>query len=153
MFRRWAEERLYRRTMQVAVAELRRAARAANSLEKLQALEVAEQKLRDAQWLRPETDRARFETGLVEIQHSRKHTLEQALPAVERLLEAAEQGIGEREEMLLAAGRLLALLNHYLPEDSRIEPLNARFLALEGKQQPYVPIPPLSELYHRPPPR
>lgn len=150
MFQRWAEARLYRRTMQIAVAELRRAARTANTLEKLQALEVAEQKLRDAQWLSPETDRARFETGLAEIQRSRKQTLEQALPAAERLLEAAEKGIGDREEMLLAAGRLLALLNHYLPEDPRIEPLNARFLGLGGKQQAYVPIPPLSEMYHQP---
>jgi len=51
MFRRLAEARMYRKTMQIAVAELRRAARTANVLEKVEALEVAEQKLRDAQWL------------------------------------------------------------------------------------------------------
>ena len=45
MFRRWAEDRMYRRTMQLAVSELRRAARTSNALEKLQALDIAEQKL------------------------------------------------------------------------------------------------------------
>lgn len=150
MFRRWAETRLYRKTMQLAVAELRRAARAANPLEKLIALETAEQKLKDAQWLSPELENARFETGLAEINRSRKQTLEQALTATERLLKAADKRLGERAQMLLAASHLLSLLNHYLPEDQRVEPLNARFLKLGGKQQAYIPPPPLSGQYNRP---
>ena len=70
MFRRWAENRMYRRSMQLAVMELRRAARASNLLEKLGALEVAEQKLRDAQWLSPGQDKKRFEAGLKKLMTS-----------------------------------------------------------------------------------
>ena len=46
MFRRWAETRMYRKTMRLAVGELRRAARTANALAKLHALDNAEQKLK-----------------------------------------------------------------------------------------------------------
>ncbi|MFB3883420.1 MAG: hypothetical protein ACE149_19315 [Armatimonadota bacterium] len=150
MFRRWAETRLYRRTMQLAIAELRRAARTANVLEKLVALDTAEQKLRDAQWLSPDDDKKRFETGLGEIAHSRGQTLDQAVVAVERLLEAAEKGLGARPEMLGPAGAILSFLNHYLPEDRQVEALNARFLGLGGQQRPYTPVVPLWEMYQRP---
>jgi hypothetical protein len=150
MFQRWAETRLYRKTMQIAVAELRRAARTANVLEKLEALEVAEQKLRDAQWLSPEEDRKRFDAGVGEITRSRSQTLDQAITAVERLLEAAEGGLGEQAEMLAPAGRILSFLNHYLPEDARVEVLNGRLLRLGGRQPPYTPAPALSEMYRRP---
>jgi hypothetical protein len=151
MFQRWAEERLYRRTMQLAVAELRRAARAANLLEKLQALDTAEQKLKDAAWLRPEAASERFQAGLGEIARSRLKALsEQAPAAVERLLEAAQRNIGDQAVMLEAAGALLTFLFHYLPEDARAQALSARFRELGGKQPPYQPVPPLAEIYHRP---
>jgi len=151
MLRRWAEERIYRRTMQLAVGELRRASRTNNALEKLQALEVAERKLRDALWLRPEAASKRFERGLAEIERSRTVALrEQGMPAVERLLEAAGKGVGEREMMLEPAGLLLSLINHYLPDDPGAQALSARFRELGGKQPPYQPAAPLSEMYHRP---
>lgn len=150
MFQRWAEARLYRKTMQIAVAELRRAARTANVLEKLDALDTAEQKLHDAQWLSPDQDRARFEAGLGEIARSRAQTLEQAITATERVLDAAERQLADPAAMLAPAGRLLAFLNHYLPEDRRVELLNARLLQLGGKQPPYAPVPALQEIYHRP---
>jgi len=150
MFRRWAETRMYRKTMQLGIAELRRAARTPNTLEKLQALDNAEQKFKDAQWLSPDEDKQRFEAGLAEIERSRKRTLEDALPAVKRLLDVAEQGIADSAEMLPAAGALLSFLNHYLPEDPRIDALFGRFLQLGGKQPPYTPVRPLSATYHRP---
>jgi len=151
MFRRWAESRMYRRTIQIAVSELRRAARTANALEKLQALQMAEQKLKDAAWLRPEAAGAKFEAGLQEIQRSRARVLSKEAPAaVERLLEAAGKGIVEPRVMLEPAGELLALLFHYLPDDPRAQALSARFRELGGKQPPYQPVTPLSEMYHRP---
>ena len=151
MFRGWAEARMYRRSMQIAVAELRRAARSANALEKLRCLEIAEQKLNDAVWLCPDAGGERFDAGLAEIQRSREATLhEQAVPAVERLLAAAEKGIAEKGELLRAAGELLSLLDHYLPEEDRVEALSARFRQLGGKPTPYQAIQPLSEIYHRP---
>lgn len=64
MFRRWAETRLYRKTMHVAVAQLRRAARTPNVLEKLAALDLAEQKLRDARWLTRDEDGQRLDGHL-----------------------------------------------------------------------------------------
>jgi hypothetical protein len=137
--------------MQIAVSELRRAARTANALEKLRALEVAEQKLNDSVWLRPEASTDQFQAGLQELRRSRMSTLrEQAVPAVERLLEAVEKGLGEREMMLAPAGELLALLYHYLPDEPEVQTLSARFRQLGGKQAPYQPITPLSEMYHRP---
>ena len=136
--------------MQIAVAELRRAARTANVLEKLEALDIAEQKLRDAEWLSPAQDRARFEAGLSEIARSRAQTLEQAITGVERLLEAAERKLADPAAMLAPTGRLLALLNHYLPEDPRVEVLNGRLLELGGTPGPYTPVTPLSEMYVRP---
>jgi len=150
MFRRWAETRLYRKTMQVAIAQLRRAARTANVLDKLQALNVAEQKLRDAQWLSPDEDKARFEAGLGEVARSRGQTLDQAIAAAERLLEAAEGKLGEPAAMLRPAGQILSFLNHYLPEDVRVEVLHARLLKLGAEQPPYTPVPALSEMYHLP---
>ena len=151
MFRRWAEERIYRRTMQLAVVELRRAARTANALEKLRSLEVAEQKLKDAAWLRPEASTKRFQAGLQEITRSRLRVLrDQAPAAIERLLEAAQQTPDHRPVMLEAAGELLTLLFHYLPDDPHAQALGARLRELGGKQPPYQPIPPLSEAYHRP---
>lgn len=153
MFRRWAEERIYKKTMQVAVAELRRAARTANALEKLVALEIAERKLRDAAWLRPERVSDEYNAGLQEIERSRLRTLrEQAQPAVERLLETAEQGGPAKAIVLEAAAHLLTFLYHYLPEAPEVGALSARFRELGGKQQPYQPIRPLSEVYHRPEP-
>jgi len=150
MLRRWAEARMYRKTVQIAVAELRRAARTANALEKLQALTVAEQKLRDALWLCPEESKERFETGLGEIERSRNRTLHEALRAVERLLVAAEQGIGEPRAILRPAGELLGFLDHYLPDDPRVETLSARFHRLGGEQPTYQPVTPLAEMYRRP---
>jgi len=150
VFQRWAEARLYRKTMQIAVAELRRAARTANALEKLEALDIAEQKLRDAEWLSPSKDSARFEAGLGEIARSRAQTLEQAIAGVERLLDGAEEGRAERSEMVAAAGRILSYLNHYLPEDPRVDALNGRLLRLGGAQPAYTAITPLSEMYARP---
>jgi hypothetical protein len=141
---------LYRKTMQLAVAELRRAARASNVLEKLEALDIAEQKLRDAEWLSPAQDRARFAAGLGEIARSRAQTLEQAVTSTERLLDGAERKLAEPGAMLEPAGRLLAFLNHYLPEDRRVELLNARLLRSGGKQARYAPAPALREIYHRP---
>ncbi len=138
--------------MQVAIAQLRRAARTANALEKLEALEMAEQKLRDAQWLSPETDPEQFCLGLTEIGQSRERVLKQAITAINRLLEVAEKGLGDSAEMLAAAARLLSFLNHYLPEDPRVEELNARFLKLGGKQEPYVAVPALADMYQRPAP-
>lgn len=140
---------MYRRSMQVAVSELRRAARTSNALEKLEALELAEQKLRDAQWLRGAEEDERFEAGLAEIARSRRETLKQAVTAVQRLLDAAESGVAQQSEVLEAAGRLLALLNHHLPDDARVEELSARFRGLGGQQPPYRPPKPLWELYHR----
>jgi len=150
MFRRWAETRMFRKTMRLAVSELRRAARTANALEKLQALDNAEQKLKDARWLSPAEDQGRFDAGLGEIERSRKRTLDEAVPAVERLLEAAGKGVVDSAELLRAAGRLLSFLNHYLPEDSRVELLSGQFVQMGGEQPPYTPVHPLSEAYHRP---
>jgi len=138
--------------MQLAISHLRRAARTANALEKLHCLEVAEQKLKDAAWLRPEAVSDEFQAGLQEIQRSRVKTLqEQALPAIRRLLEAAEENAQERMAILEAAGQLLSFLNYYLPEEPEAQVLSARFRELGGKQPPYQPIRPLSEMYHRPP--
>lgn len=150
MFRRWAETRMYRKTMRLAVGELRRAARTANALEKLQALDNAEQKLKDARWLSPAEDQGRFDAGLGEIERSRKRTLEEAIPAVERLLEAAGKGVVDSAELLRAAGQLLSFLNHYLPDDSRVELLSGRFVQMGGEQPPHTPVHPLSEAYRRP---
>jgi len=150
MFRRWAETRLYRKTMNVAVAQLRRAARTPNVLEKLAALDLAEQKLRDARWLTRDEDGQRLETGVGEIARSRAQTLEQAVGVAERLLEAAEGKLAEPAAMLRPAGRILSFLNHYLPQDARVEVLNARLLRLGGAQPPYTPAPALSEMYRRP---
>jgi hypothetical protein len=150
MFRRWGERRLYRKSMEIVVVALRRAARTANVLEKIEALELAEQKLRDAQWLSEEGDKQRFEAGLGEIHHSRTKTLEQAITAVERLLDGADEGRAERSEMVAAAGQILSYLNHYLPEDPRVDTLNGRLLRLGGTQPAYTPVTPLSEMYARP---
>jgi len=150
MFRRWAEARMYRRTMQIAVSELRRAARTANAIEKLEALDMAERKLRDAQWLMPSTASERFDEGMTEIVRSREQTLDQAIPAVERLLEAMDQKVAEPDELRRAAVRLLSFLNHYRPEDSRVDDLNGWFLRLGGEPQTYASLLPLSEIYHRP---
>jgi hypothetical protein len=150
VFQRWAEARLYRKTMQIAVAELRRAARTANVLEKLEALDIAEQKLRDAEWLSPAQDRARFEAVLGEIARSRAQTLDQAVAAAERLLDAAGRDLADPAAMLAPAARILAFLNHYLPEDPRVELLNARLLHSGGNQAPYASVPALHEIYHRP---
>jgi hypothetical protein len=158
MFRRWAEARIYRKTVQLAVGELRRAARTGNALEKLDALEVAEQKLEDALWLCPsggqaDKSRERFEGGLAEVRQSRERALrELALPMVARLLERAEKEAAEREGALEAAGELLSFLNHYLPDDTETEILSARFRELGGTPRPYRPMKPLSEVYHRPEP-
>ncbi len=150
MIGRWAEGRMYRRTVQIAVAELRRAARASNVVEKLRSLEVAEQKFKDALWLRPEASADRFATGLREIERSRRRTLvKEGMPSLERLLDAAEERPAERDEMLRAAGELLSFLDHYIPEDNRVEVLSARFRELGGKGSPYRPATPLSEIYHR----
>jgi hypothetical protein len=152
VFRRWAEGRMYRKTVQIAVAELRRAARASTVLEKLHALDLAEQKLKDALWLRPEQGGDRWATGLRQIQQSRATTLEeQALPAVERLLQGAEKGGAEGEQMLRAAGDILAFLDHYLSDDDRVDALCARLRGLGGERPPYQPVTPLSQIYHRPP--
>jgi hypothetical protein len=150
MFRRWAENRMYRRTMQLAIGELRRAARARDLLEKLQALDVAEQKLRDAQWLSPDRDKHRFETGLTQIDQSRTQALKQAVLAVNRLLDSVEQDSAERAEMLRAAGLLLSFLNHYLPADPEVEAASGRLIELGGEQPAYTPVPALSDMYHRP---
>jgi len=153
VFRRWAEGRMYRNTMKIAVQALREAARTRNALEKLQQLDVAEQKLRDASWLRPELGKERFQTGLEEIRRSRERTLrDQSVPAVGRLLEAAEKGIAEREVMLELAGALLAFLYHYCPDHAELQALSAQFRQLGGKQPPYRPTRALSETYHRPEP-
>lgn len=150
MLHRWAEGRMYRRTVEVAVAELRRAARSSNVVEKLRALEVAEQKFKDALWLRPEASADHFETGLREIERSRGRMLvKEGLPAVERLLGAAEEGAGEREEMVSAAGELLSFLDHYLPDDERVDVLSARLRELGGERPPYRPVRPLCSIYHR----
>ncbi len=140
---------MYRRTMQLAVSELRRAARAPNLLEKLQALDVAEQKLKDAQWLSPDRDKHRFETGLTQTDRSRTQALKQAVLAVNRLLDTAEQDSPERAEMLRAAGLLLSFLNHYVPEEPEVEAASARLIKLGGEQPAYTPVPALSEMYHR----
>ncbi len=150
MFRRWAETRLYRRSMQLAIRELRRAARTPNVLEKLHALDTAEQKLKDAQWLSPHEDQQRFEAGLSEIERSRDQTLKQAIISVNRLLESVGEEAAERADMLEPAGQLLAFLNHYLPEDPAVELATARLRELGGEQAAYSPVPPLSEMYHRP---
>jgi len=143
---------MYRKTVQIAVAELRRAARASNVLEKLHSLDLAEQKLKDALWLRPEATSDRFATGLQQIQQSRASTLtEQALPGVERLLNEAEKGDPESEQMLRAAGDILALLDHYLEDDDRVDALSARLRGLGGERPPYQAVPPLSQIYRRPP--
>ena len=62
----------------------------------------------------------------------------------------ADGNLGEPAEMLQPAGRILSFLNHYLPEDARVELLNAHLLRLGGEQPPYVSVPALSEMYHRP---
>ncbi|MCJ7751463.1 MAG: hypothetical protein MUQ65_10275, partial [Armatimonadetes bacterium] len=118
-------------------------------LEKLQALDNAEQKLKDAQWLSPDEDQGRFGAGLGEIERSRKRTLEEAFPAVERLLEAAGKGVVDLAELLRAAGQLLSFLNHYRPDDPRIEALTGKLLQSGGKQPPYEPVRPLAEMYDR----
>lgn len=151
MLRRWAEARMYRKTVQIAVAELRRAARASNVLEKLHSLDLAERKLKDALWLRPEATSDRFATGLQQIQQSRASMLtEQALPGVERLLEEAGKGGPESEQMLRAAGDILAFLDHYLEDDERVDALSARLRGLGGERAPYEPVTRLSQIYHRP---
>lgn len=151
MLRRWAENRMYRRSMQLAVSGLRHAARTRNALEKLQSLELAEQKLKDALWLRPDAASERFRAGLEEIQRSRLNSLREfAVPAVERLLEAAEKDVADRATMLEPAGELLAYLHHYLPDDSRTQEMSARFRQLGGKQPPYRAVPALADMYHRP---
>jgi len=151
MFRRWAEGRMYRKTVQLAVSELRHAARTPDPLEKIRSLEVAEQKLKDALWLCPERSKEQFEEGLAELQRGRQRALrEQALPAVAQLLERVEEGRADGEGMLELAGELLSFLNHYLPDDRETEALDARFRQLGGKQRPYRASAPLSEIYHRP---
>ena len=146
MFRRWAEGRMWRRSMQIAVSEMRRAARTPHVLEKLRALDMAEQKLKDAQWLSPDEDTERFQTGVTEIGRSRERTLEEAVSATERLLEAAERGTAEHDDLLRAAGQMLAFLNHYLPDDARVEVLSGRLVQLGGAQPPYEPVKPLTEI-------
>jgi hypothetical protein len=142
---------MYRKTVQIAVAELRRAARASNVLEKLHSLDLAERKLKDALWLRPEATSDRFATGLQQIQQSRASMLtEQALPGAERLLEEAGKGGPESEQMLRAAGDILAFLDHYLEDDERVDALSARLRGLGGERAPYEPVTPLSQIYHRP---
>ena len=151
MIQRWAERRMYRRSLQLATGLLRQAARTGNLLEKIEALEQAEQKLKDACWLFPEEAGEEFEATLSTLRKSREEALEKhAPPAVERLLTAAEAGGEEAEAALQAAGRLLALLCHYRPEDVQSQELSARFHALGGERPPYRPVPPLSESYHRP---
>jgi len=104
--------------MQIAVSELRKAARTANALEKLHALDVAEQRLKDAAWLRPDQAGEKSKVGLQEIERSRAAALrELARPAVDRLLDSVEKGSDQREIMLEAVGHLLAFLNHYVPDD------------------------------------
>lgn len=142
---------MYRNTMVLAVQALREAARTANALEKLRCLEIAEQKLRDAGWLRPEVGQERRNLGLEEIARSRQRALrEQAIPAVGRLLEAAEKGVPDKGELLRAAGELLAFLYHYLPDEPQAQALGARFRSLGGEQSPYRPVPALADQYHRP---
>jgi hypothetical protein len=136
--------------MQLAVSELRRAARASNLFEKLEALDVAEQKLRDAQWLSPGQDKERFETGLTEVERSRRETLKQSIPALNRLLDAGEGDSEHRSELLRAAGSLLSFLNHYVPEEPEVEAASARLIKLGGEQPAYAPVPALSDMYHRP---
>jgi len=151
MIRRWAERRMYRRSLQLAAGLLRRAARTANVLEKIEALEQAEQKVKDASWLFPEEAGEEFETTLSTLRKSREEALEKhAPPAAARLLTAAEAGGEEAEAALQAAGRLLARLSHYRPEDLQTQELSARFRALGGERPPYRPVPALSESYHRP---
>jgi hypothetical protein len=149
MLKRWAEARIYRNTMRVAVQALREAARTSNALEKLRLLDVAEQKLRDATWLRPERADEHFESGIEEIRRSRQRTLkEQAVPAVGRLLEAAGKGIGDKKILLQPAAELLAYLHHYCPEEAAAQDLSACFRGLGGEQRAYRPITPLSEHYN-----
>jgi len=151
MFRAWAENRMYGNTMRLAVQALREAARTANALDKLRLLDFAEQKLRDANWLRPEVGKEQRELGLEEIARNRQATLrQQAMPAAGRLLEAAEKGVAEKRELLRAAGELLAFLYHYLPEEAETQALGARFRSLGGEQPAYRPIPALADKYHRP---
>ena len=151
MIRRWAEDRLYKKTMQLAVRELRRAARSANALEKLHALGVAEQRLKDAAWLRPEKVTKEYTAGLAEIERSRLRSLhEMAEPTIERLLDAAEKDTGERTVMLEAAAALIAFLNHWLPDEANSQIMTARLRRLGGKQVAYEPVQPLSEIYQRP---
>ena len=153
MFRRWAENRMYRNTMVLAVQALRAAARTPNALEKLRLLDTAEQKLRDAHWLRPDLSEDRFEAGLQESARSRQRTLqEQARPAVSRLLEAAEKGVAEKAELLRAAGEIISFLYHYVPDDPETQQLSARFRSLGGEQTPYRPQPALADRYPRPEP-
>jgi hypothetical protein len=151
MFRRWAENRIYRNTLRVAVNALREAARTPDPLRKLHLLDLAEQKLRDASWLKPELATERYRPGLEEIARSRDRALkEQALPAVAKLLQVVEQGVGDRKVLLAPAGELLAFLFRYLPDHPEAQALGARFRQLGGEQRPYRPIPALSEMYHRP---
>jgi hypothetical protein len=149
-FRRWAEERIYKKTMQIAVSELRRAARTANPLEKLASLDIAEQKLKDAAWLRPDRVADEYRVGLQQIEQSRLKTLrEQAGSAITRLLGTAERDGATKALVLEAAAHLLAFMYHYLPDEPEVESLGARFRELGGKQQAYRQIRPLSEFYHR----
>ncbi len=76
--------------------------------------------------------------------------MKQAVTAVGRLLDAAGGEIGQKEAMLEAAGQLLCYLNHYLPDDPKVEVLSSRLRELGGSQPEYRPITPLSEMYHRP---
>jgi len=160
MFRAWAENRMYRNTMRLAVQALREAARTANALDKLRLLDSAEQKLRDANWLRPEVGKEGRELGLEEIARNRQATLrQQAMPAVGRLLEVAGK-VGqagsppydgaEKGELLRAAGELLAFLYYYLPEEAEVQALGARFRSLGGEQPSYRRTPALADQYHRP---
>jgi len=142
---------MYRRSLQLATGLLRQAARTANVLEKIEALAQAEQKLEDACWLFPEEAGEEFEASLSTIRKSREEALEKhAPPAVARLLTSAEAGEENSAAALAAAGRLLALLSHYRPEDIETQELSARFRARGGERPPYRPVPPLSESYHRP---
>lgn len=150
MFHRWAETKLYRRAMKVAVRELRRAARATNVLEKLEALEVVEQRLKDAQWLSREDGGDRFSAGLAEVQHSREQTLHQAAEVVTRLFEGAGSEAGDKEGVLAAAAAILVFLNHYQADDPVVEALTGRLLDLGGKPRSYHRITPLSEVYQPP---
>ena len=120
MLRRWGEARMYRRTLQIAVAELRNAARTPNALEKLRSLEIAEQKLKDALWLSPTDAKERFESGVEEIGRSRERTLDDSVLAVGRLLDAAQANIGERGVMLSGGQRQRLAIARAILADPRL---------------------------------